>query len=161
MALGVVALLVGTLVLIRGGDRGRDVASGSPSSIVASSTTTAAPTTTVAPTTTSTTAPTTTTTAAPGPASFTVAMAGDLLPHLPVDRRAAEYGRASGRRYDFGPMLAPMQPVVAGADLAICHLEVPRWRCAPSSRRTWLAPFERRGATTGRPRSSWREATAR
>lgn len=125
MALGVVALLVGTFVLIRGGDRGRDVAGGSPSSIVASSTTTAAPTTTVAPTTTSTTAPTTTTTAAPGPASFTVAMAGDLLPHLPVDRRAAEYGRASGRRYDFGPMLAPMQPVVAGADLAICHLEVP------------------------------------
>jgi poly-gamma-glutamate synthesis protein (capsule biosynthesis protein) len=54
-----------------------------------------------------------------------VAFSGDLLPHLPVDAQAAAYGRASGRRYDFGPMLSPMRPILEAADVAICHLEVP------------------------------------
>jgi len=52
-------------------------------------------------------------------------MAGDLLPHLPLVAQAGAYGRGHGARYDFGPMLAPMAPILSGADLALCHLEVP------------------------------------
>ena len=55
---------------------------------------------------------------------MTLAFTGDLLPHLPLVAVAGQYGRQSGGRYDFVPMLAPMQPIIAGADLAICHLEV-------------------------------------
>jgi poly-gamma-glutamate synthesis protein (capsule biosynthesis protein) len=43
-----------------------------------------------------------------------------VLPHLAVLRSAAT---AAG--HDFGPLLAPSRPWVAGADLALCHLEVP------------------------------------
>jgi poly-gamma-glutamate synthesis protein (capsule biosynthesis protein) len=59
------------------------------------------------------------------PESFTLAFAGDLLPHLPLDRQAAAYGGASGQPYDFRPMLAPMAPVIGAADVAICHMETP------------------------------------
>ena len=65
------------------------------------------------------------TASAPPPAVFTIAASGDFLAHRPVVARAAEYGRASGQAYDFGPMLAAIEPVVSGADLAICHLETP------------------------------------
>jgi poly-gamma-glutamate capsule biosynthesis protein CapA/YwtB (metallophosphatase superfamily) len=64
------------------------------------------------------------TTAAP-PVVFTIAATGDLLAHRPVVARAAAYGRASGRAYDFGPMLKPIAPFVSTADLGICHLETP------------------------------------
>lgn len=86
-----------------------------------------APTTTItttAPTPTPTTAPATTTTTAP-PVAVTLAFGGDLLTHLPLVATAQRYGAASGVPYDFGPMLAPLAPVVGGADLALCHLEVP------------------------------------
>lgn len=56
---------------------------------------------------------------------ITLAFAGDLLPHMPLNRAAATFGRAVGRPYDYAPMLAPLQPIVGGADLALCHLEVP------------------------------------
>ena len=56
---------------------------------------------------------------------MTLAFAGDLLPHLPLVARAAAYGRGHGDRYDFKPMLAPMRPIIEGADLAICHMETP------------------------------------
>lgn len=83
-------------------------------------------TTSTSTTSTTTTAPaTTTTTAPPGPAAITLAFAGDLLPHTPIDAVARANGRATGAAYDFGPMLAPMAPVLGRADLAICHLEVP------------------------------------
>lgn len=49
-----------------------------------------------------------------------VVAAGDVLPHLPVVRSAA-----APDGLDFGPLLAPLDPWVAGADLALCHLEVP------------------------------------
>lgn len=94
------------------------------SSTTTSSTTTTPATTTTPPTTT-TTAPPTTTTTLPGPTQLTLAFAGDLLPHLPLVSMAGTYGRTSGARYDFGPMLAPMAPVLSAADLAICHMEVP------------------------------------
>ncbi|WP_307844803.1 CapA family protein [Actinotalea solisilvae] len=56
----------------------------------------------------------------PPDVSFTVLAAGDVLLHEPV--------MASARTpdgYDFRPLLAPVEPWVAGADLALCHLEVP------------------------------------
>jgi poly-gamma-glutamate synthesis protein (capsule biosynthesis protein) len=40
-----------------------------------------------------------------------------------VWRRALADG--GGRRYDFRPMLSRIAPVIAGADLALCHLETP------------------------------------
>lgn len=64
--------------------------------------------------------PTPTPTADPD-AEFSIVAAGDVLPHLPVLADA----RTPGGGYDFGPLLAPMDPWVQGADLALCHLEVP------------------------------------
>lgn len=93
----------------------------------ASTTTSAAPrsTTSTTSTSTSTTTSTTTTTLPPGPSRITLAFAGDLLPHGPVNDRAAANGRGSGVAFDYAPMLAPMAPIVGAADVAICHLEVP------------------------------------
>jgi poly-gamma-glutamate synthesis protein (capsule biosynthesis protein) len=54
---------------------------------------------------------------------LTVAATGDFLIHSPVFNRALAYGH--GRRYRFGPMLRKIKPVIAGADLALCHLETP------------------------------------
>lgn len=68
-------------------------------------------------------APSPTASAPPAPepdATFTVVAAGDVLPHMPVLRSARA---ADG--YDFGPLLAGLGPWVQGADLALCHLEVP------------------------------------
>lgn len=62
-------------------------------------------------------------TPAAGPADLTVAASGDLLIHSPVFARALANG--GGRRYDFGPMLASVRRWVAGADLALCHVETP------------------------------------
>lgn len=58
---------------------------------------------------------------APGAADLTLVAAGDVLTHLPVLRSA----RTPDGGYDFTPLLAPLRPWVAGADLALCHLEVP------------------------------------
>jgi hypothetical protein len=101
----------------------RGGASTTASSAPASSSSPRDPTTTAAPTTSL--AATTTTTAPPEPAQITMLFAGDLLPHSPLVNQAARYGQATGKRYDFVPMLAPMQPVVSGADVAICHMETP------------------------------------
>ena len=84
--------------------------------------TTLAPTTTIAPTTAPTTvvAPTT---AAPANNTFTIVVAGDLLPHTSVIEMARWY--AGGRDYDFAPMFWAVQPIVSAADVGICHLETP------------------------------------
>jgi hypothetical protein len=63
---------------------------------------------------------------APAPAdepagSFTIAAGGDILIHGAVAQAAAAY--AGGHGYDFTPMLAPIEPWIAEADLAICHME--------------------------------------
>ena len=56
----------------------------------------------------------------------TVVMNGDLLWHNTLWYGAREDARRRGKRgYDFAPALARLRPVVAGADLAICHQEVP------------------------------------
>ncbi|GAA4733291.1 hypothetical protein GCM10023216_26980 [Isoptericola chiayiensis] len=52
------------------------------------------------------------------PATFTLAAAGDLLPHGPVVRSAAGGSR-------FGALHTGLDPWIAGADLALCHLEAP------------------------------------
>jgi poly-gamma-glutamate capsule biosynthesis protein CapA/YwtB (metallophosphatase superfamily) len=59
---------------------------------------------------------------APG-ARFTVAATGDFLIHTPVAARALANG--GGRRYDFRPMFRPIRRWIAGADLALCHVETP------------------------------------
>jgi poly-gamma-glutamate synthesis protein (capsule biosynthesis protein) len=57
------------------------------------------------------------------PVRLTVAASGDLLIHTPVAERALALG--GGRRYAFGPLFAHVRPVIAGADLALCHMETP------------------------------------
>lgn len=55
------------------------------------------------------------------PATFTLVAAGDVLPHGPVLRSAT----GDAGEVDFSPLLAGLDPWVEGADLALCHLEVP------------------------------------
>ncbi|WP_225826600.1 CapA family protein [Streptomyces naphthomycinicus] len=59
--------------------------------------------------------------AAPSAGGFTLVASGDVLPHTSVIERAAY--DADGDGYDFRPMLGGVQPVVSGADLALCHME--------------------------------------
>jgi poly-gamma-glutamate synthesis protein (capsule biosynthesis protein) len=53
-------------------------------------------------------------------AHFTIVAGGDVLPHMPVLTSART---ADG--YDFTPLLAGLDPWVSGADLALCHMEIP------------------------------------
>lgn len=68
-------------------------------------------------------------TEADGSETVTVVMNGDLLWHDRLWTSAAEDARSGGQsgkdEYDFAPLFAGMKPVIAGADLAICHEEVP------------------------------------
>jgi poly-gamma-glutamate capsule biosynthesis protein CapA/YwtB (metallophosphatase superfamily) len=58
--------------------------------------------------------------------SVTVVMNGDLLWHNTLWYGAREDAQRRGHGgYDFAPLLAGMKPVIASADLAICHNEVP------------------------------------
>ncbi len=76
--------------------------------------------------TTSTTTTTTTTTTLPPPRTATMAFTGDLLPHGGVVRAAATWADEAGADgWDFRPMFDEVRPVLAEADLAICHLESP------------------------------------
>lgn len=58
-----------------------------------------------------------------GPRSFTILAAGDILIHTRQARLAAQ--SAGGDGWDFWPQMQHIEPWVASADLAICHLEVP------------------------------------
>jgi len=60
---------------------------------------------------------------APPPVHFTVAASGDFLIHTPVAAQALADGE--GRRHDFRPMFQPIRRHIAGADLALCHVETP------------------------------------
>jgi poly-gamma-glutamate synthesis protein (capsule biosynthesis protein) len=56
-----------------------------------------------------------------------IALTGDVLIHDSVwasARRLAARTQARGA-FDFRPMLSPIRPIIAGADLALCHLETP------------------------------------
>src|SRR5215211_5421152 len=57
------------------------------------------------------------------PVRFTVAASGDFLIHEPVAAQALADG--GGKRYAFAPMFAAIRKRIAGADLAICHVETP------------------------------------
>lgn len=82
-----------------------------------------APTTTADVTITSTS----TSTTAPPPRTATMAFTGDLLPHSPVTRTAAEthWAATTTDGWDFRPMFAEVKPLLSAADLAICHVESP------------------------------------
>ena len=60
-----------------------------------------------------------------GPATLSIAVTGELLPHPSIVEWAARYGAERGREYDFGALFADIAPLVSAADLAICHVEVP------------------------------------
>jgi poly-gamma-glutamate capsule biosynthesis protein CapA/YwtB (metallophosphatase superfamily) len=62
---------------------------------------------------------------------FTVSVSGDLLMHGPLLDRALANG--GGERYDFAPFFARLRPYLAGADLALCHIETPMGPGPPSS----------------------------
>jgi Bacterial capsule synthesis protein PGA_cap len=64
---------------------------------------------------------------------FTLIASGDVLTHAAVLERARAYGRGVGQPYDFRPMFADLRPIVSGADLAVCHLEVPLSRTGRDS----------------------------
>ncbi|MET8244988.1 CapA family protein [Streptomyces sp. NPDC005202] len=51
---------------------------------------------------------------------FTLVASGDVLPDASINDRAAF--DAGGAGHDFRPMLAGVEPVVARADLALCHM---------------------------------------
>jgi hypothetical protein len=55
--------------------------------------------------------------------SFTIVAGGDVLLHSQLQREGRRL--AGGTGYDFGPLFAPIAPVVGAADLALCHLETP------------------------------------
>jgi poly-gamma-glutamate synthesis protein (capsule biosynthesis protein) len=82
--------------------------------------------------------------------TFTVAAGGDVLNERPVNE-AGQAAAGPGARYDFVPMFAPVAPLVAWADLAICHQEIPIGRPAelpgtygqsPFGGSLMLAPYE-------------------
>ena len=96
------------------------VAPATTSTTAAPSTTAATTTSTAPPTTTTTTAPATTTAA--GPRVITIAAAGDVLIHRALANVAAAHS-PEGEDYDFVPLMSAVEPWVAAADLAICHME--------------------------------------
>lgn len=64
---------------------------------------------------------------APPARTFSVVAAGDPLTESAV-LAAGQREAGPGERYDFGALLAPIAPIVTGADLAICHMELPTGR---------------------------------
>jgi poly-gamma-glutamate capsule biosynthesis protein CapA/YwtB (metallophosphatase superfamily) len=92
-------------------------ASPTPSSVATSSTSAGLP---------SSSAQATKPPAKPRRTRVTVVMNGDLLWHNTLWYGAKEDARRRERGgYDFAPLLAGMKPVIAAADMAICHEEVP------------------------------------
>jgi Bacterial capsule synthesis protein PGA_cap len=82
--------------------------------------------------------------AAAEPVHFTVAASGDLLIHSPVFARALANG--GGRRYEFRPMLASVRRLIAGADLALCHVETPLVPLPPAGYPSFRTPQALAGA---------------
>ena len=72
--------------------------------------------------------------------TVTIAVTGDVLPHLPVQAAA----RRRDGSYDFRPLLRGISGPIRVADLALCHLEVPltRDRASLSGYPVFAAPHE-------------------
>ncbi len=73
------------------------------------------------------------------PVRFTIAASGDLLIHSLVWERALALG---GDNYDFAPLFDAIEPYVAGADLALCHVETPMTSAPPASYPIFNTPPE-------------------
>jgi poly-gamma-glutamate capsule biosynthesis protein CapA/YwtB (metallophosphatase superfamily) len=73
------------------------------------------------------------------PVRFTIEASGDLLIHSPVWERALALG---GGNYDFAPLFDAIEPYVAGADLALCHIETPMTPAPPASYPIFNTPPE-------------------
>jgi len=80
----------------------------------------------------------------PEPVRLTIAASGDFLIHSPVFSRALANG--GGARYDFAPMFRPVRPWIAGADLALCHVETPLVPGAPAGYPSFRTPPDLAGA---------------
>jgi len=61
---------------------------------------------------------------APSARSLTIVAGGDVLLHEPTWAQA-DADAGGGGTYDFAPQMLAIEPVVAAADLALCHLETP------------------------------------
>jgi poly-gamma-glutamate synthesis protein (capsule biosynthesis protein) len=59
------------------------------------------------------------------PRRFTIGATGDILIHESLWERAAVLGGATGQAFDFRPMFRRVRETLAGADVALCHLETP------------------------------------
>ncbi|MET9960847.1 CapA family protein [Streptomyces sp. NPDC006326] len=59
---------------------------------------------------------------------FTLVATGDIIPYPSIVQRAADDAQGSGAGHDFRKILAGVKPLVAAADLAICHHEIPYGR---------------------------------
>ena len=68
----------------------------------------------------------------PDDVPITMAFVGDILPHSPL------VARAQGNEQGFSPMFEDITPLIASADLAICHLETP---IAPQGEELSTFPF--------------------
>ncbi|MEK6271922.1 MAG: CapA family protein [Actinomycetota bacterium] len=73
------------------------------------------------------------------PVRFTIEASGDLLIHSLVWERALALG---GGHYDFAPLFRAIEPYVAGADLALCHVETPMTPAPPASYPIFNTPPE-------------------
>jgi poly-gamma-glutamate synthesis protein (capsule biosynthesis protein) len=73
------------------------------------------------------------------PVRFTIEASGDLLIHSVVWERALALG---GGTYDFAPLFRAIEPYVAGADLALCHVETPMSPAPPASYPIFNTPPE-------------------
>jgi Bacterial capsule synthesis protein PGA_cap len=73
------------------------------------------------------------------PVRFTIEASGDLLIHSLVWERALALG---GGTYDFAPLFDAIEPYVAGADLALCHVETPMTPAPPASYPIFNTPPE-------------------
>lgn len=61
----------------------------------------------------------------PEPERITITVSGDLLWHRGLLAEGAQAGKKIGRAYDFEPVFEHIRPLIAEADLSICHVEVP------------------------------------
>jgi len=102
------------------------VLSGCATTSVLPSTTKAA--TSAASTSAATSTPSPSATPSPTTRTVTVVANGDLLWHNTVWMSAQAEAKRTGKGidgFDFDPMFAALKPIISGADVAICHEEVP------------------------------------
>ncbi|MGW1766569.1 CapA family protein [Streptomyces sp. NPDC002073] len=59
---------------------------------------------------------------------FTLVATGDIIPYPSIIARAADDAGGGGESHDFRRILAGVKPLVAAADLALCHHEIPYGR---------------------------------